>query len=198
MKTEFSKPQLRSQYIERRKMQFIQDKHKYKEDSQKAACHIMDTAQWQSATSVGLYMPIIGEVDTELLCKNAFESGKTVYFPRCQQEQSGQMDFIACAGFDDLEKGAYGIYAPRQDLCPKYNSLPDIDVLITPGVCFDTSGYRIGFGGGYYDRFLQKMQHKNIFYLGLAFSWQIIDNLPHESWDIPLQALATEGGILWI
>ncbi len=198
MPGQFSRVRLRSEYIERRKTNFAQDPKIYERDSLRAAQNILNTEKWQTAVSVGLYMPIGGEVDTKFLCANAFESGKKVYFPRCHEEKNGHMDFIACVGFDDLERGAYGIYAPKQNISCNTHSLPDIDMLIVPGVCFDTSGYRIGFGGGYYDRFLQKIQHKNVFYVGLAFSWQIVDSLPSEDWDIPIHALATDGGFSWI
>jgi 5-formyltetrahydrofolate cyclo-ligase len=70
-----------------------------------------------------------------------------------------------------------------------------IDLLVVPGIAFDKKGYRLGYGKGYYDRFLSG---RKIFSIGLAFSFQLINRLPHGKNDKRLDAIATEFGVLYL
>ncbi len=197
MDTKISKAELRKKFIARRKLYFAENKEAYEEQSQQTQRFILAEEAWKSAQRVGLYMAIGGEMDTELLCSHAFGTGKKVFLPRCQAAEQGQMDFVACAGLEDLAQGAYGILEPKPELPPENVETLKLDILIVPGVAFDKTGFRLGFGGGYYDRFIQKMQTEKTLYLGLAFSWQIVENLPVETWDLPMSALVSQGGIHW-
>ncbi len=149
---------------------------------------------WQKATTIALYMPISGEVNTDLLLKNAWANEKTVLLPRCHTHEKGLMDFFSCKSYADLTLGKFNIMEPKKHIDPWQST---IDLIIIPGVAFDTHGYRLGFGAGYYDRFLNKFPHS--LSIGLAFSWQIIQPKPiWNNWDMQVKVVISEEGILWI
>jgi 5-formyltetrahydrofolate cyclo-ligase len=92
-----------------------------------------------------------------------------------------------------LEVGAYNILEPRQDTI-KEIPIESIDLILVPGVVFDIHGNRIGHGKGYYDRLLNDTQ--NIPHVGLAFGFQIVDAVPVEGHDLPVDIIVTEERII--
>ena len=72
------------------------------------------------------------------------------------------------------------------------------DLIIAPGLAFDRNGIRLGMGGGYYDRLLALPRHAASRRVGLAFAFQFVDSLPREAWDMPVHAVCTEKGLVWI
>jgi 5-formyltetrahydrofolate cyclo-ligase len=75
-----------------------------------------------------------------------------------------------------------------------YKRVSKIDLLVVPGIAFDKKGYRLGYGKGYYDRLLSG---KRTFSIGLAYSFQLLENLPHDRYDKRLNAIASEDGICY-
>jgi 5-formyltetrahydrofolate cyclo-ligase len=172
------------------------------EASRLACGHLLASALWREAAAVALYIAVRGEVDTAALLDAAWREGKTVLLPLCAPEQSGTMRLAACAGPEQLRPGAYGIPEPvprapidweQPDLAP---SPPDLTVV--PGLAFDLKGYRLGMGGGYYDRLLALPAYAETCRLGLAYDFQRIESVPRRDWDIPMHALCTEKELLWI
>ena len=101
------------------------------------------------------------------------------------------MDFYEIQGKEDLLPGRYGILEPAE-ACP--GSIPDADTwILTPGLWFDDRGYRIGYGGGFYDRFLEK--HPEVCRIAVGFSFQILPEVPTEPTDIRPQVIVTEENI---
>ena len=98
------------------------------------------------------------------------------------------MDFRKLERFDQLESVYSGLLEPIES---KTNLVEpsDIDLLIVPGIAFDSEGFRMGFGGGYYDRFLQSFKGNTV---SLAFREQIVSNLPKEDHDIPVEKIITD------
>ena len=188
--------------------------------SRAAADASIASPPWQQARTVALYMSVRGEIDTAPLLVHAWESGKAVLLPACSRKERGKMCFLACAGTDSLCTGPFGIPEPplsdeeseflhlSEDDCadsgevavPNTNgsaaqAVPNI--IIVPGLAFDAKGTRLGMGGGYYDRLLSLPRFKNSLRLGFAYSFQLIDHLPRDAWDVPVHAVCTEQGILW-
>jgi 5-formyltetrahydrofolate cyclo-ligase len=156
---------------------------------------LLASPAWRQSATVLLYRAVRGEADTRLLARDAWDSGKRVFLPRCRPGLKGQMDMLACAGPHELVLSAQGIPEPPAS-APALEEQPDGPVLIvTPGLGFDRHGHRLGYGGGYYDRLLATCSGVSV---GLAFRCQIVDNLPHDPWDIPVNALCTEEELLWI
>lgn len=105
--------------------------------------------------------------------------------------------------FEELTAGPYGIREPDMHVqlaAGHLNALPDalsvqeLDVVIVPGVAFDRKGGRLGYGGGYYDRFLPQLR-PNALKIGIAYQLQMVEQLPMETHDIPLDLIVTEKSV---
>ncbi len=179
------------------------------EKSQALHRNIYENAVWKNARSVGLYMALPQEVPTKALVERAWQEGKRVYLPLCHKKQRGEMDFIACLGQEDLALGAYAIMEPTEEAAARFGAKlvleadeNQLDILFVPGVAFDKQGHRIGFGGGYYDRFLQRLLlgecKANTRCIGMALAWQVLEKVPYDTWDIPMHGMVTEESFLWM
>ncbi len=149
--------------------------------------HAIEMVEFQSARSVGLYYPLGSEVRTDAIARAATEQEKKVSFPRIEGNVIRFYEY--CAG-DDLVEGRFGVMEPVPS-----SPAVSLDLVIIPGVVFDAKGYRIGYGKGFYDRFLAQAAAK--FSVGLAYSFQMIEALPRGRFDRSLGALATNKGITY-
>lgn len=147
---------------------------------------------WRTARSVGLYMAIKGETSAEALLSAALGAGKAVYLPKVTGPRT--MQFHLCASRADLMPGVWDILEP-----PANGIQPQrLDLIIIPGLAFDRTGTRLGYGGGYYDRYLQSQPCIAAKTLGLCFGFQILPRLPHAAWDVPVDGLCSEEGLEWL
>jgi len=154
------------------------------------------TEGWAKAATVLTYMPVKGEVDATPLLEELWARGARVLLPRCRPDEPGVMD-VACAScMTDLTPGMYGIPEPNPAICAAVlNASPDL--ILVPGVGFDREGYRLGFGAGFYDRFLSGGEAPRAALYGLAYGFQVVDALPRDPWDVPVHAVITENETLW-
>lgn len=167
--------------------------------SRRAAAHLLASDVWRKAASVALYVAVRGEADATPLLEAARQSGKTALLPLCLDEATGEpglMRFVPCAGAHALRIGAYGIPEPVCASLPVTD--PPADIILVPGVAFDTKGMRLGQGGGYYDRLLARPEYAKSLRIGYAYAFQIVDAVPARAWDVPMHALCTEEGLVWI
>ncbi|MCX7820502.1 MAG: 5-formyltetrahydrofolate cyclo-ligase [Brevinematales bacterium] len=134
------------------------------------------------------YVPIKNEVDLLPLAKELFLKGKTILFPRIIDYERIVPYIIEDINFDFI-KGAFGI--PEPNTVPFYC---EIDVIFVPGIVFGRNGYRIGYGKSYYDVFLSSFPYKKT--VGVAFDFQLIDNVPFNENDVRLNFLISESEIL--
>jgi 5-formyltetrahydrofolate cyclo-ligase len=147
--------------------------------------------EWNRAENVALYYSVEKEVDTKGILKNGWSSGKNMFLPK-SEPTSKKLTFFEVNDYEQLRIGAFGIHEPIPKKCRKIDK-EDLDLVIVPGVVFDTRGYRIGYGGGFYDRFLENNKGHHIPTLSLAFSFQVIDvHLPIDRFDIPVDQIITE------
>ena len=162
-------------------------KEMYEHRSYIIAQKVFKDPLWQSAQSVGITISSPPEVDTFQIIRKAWDEGKQIVIPKCLPKER-KMDFRQLERFDQLESVYSGLLEPIES---KTNlvELNDIDLLIVPGIAFDSAGFRMGFGGGYYDRFLQSFKGNTV---SLAFSDQIVSNLPKEDHDIPVEKVITD------
>ena len=140
------------------------------------------------------YLPVRGEIDSCPLLKALHQRGYTLALPATIEADMPEMEFRFWAPDTPLTDGAFDIPVP-----PAGNGiLEEPDILLVPLLAFDRDGFRLGYGGGYYDRALEKMRAKNLHMLafGLAFGEQEIDAVPRESHDQPLDAILTPNGII--
>ncbi len=137
-----------------------------------------------------LYTFISGDIecDTRHIINQAFADGKRVAVPRCVN-RFGAMDFYYIKSFDDVAKGdIFNVDEPDPALCEKVERF-DSGLCIVPGLCFDLQHYRVGFGKGYYDRFLDKFKGVSV---GICFSKYIVNELPRGGFDKQTDILVTE------
>lgn len=138
------------------------------------------------------YYSVNGEVSTIDVINAAFDKNIRVFLPRCTKDPSGNdiMYFHGIKSFFDLKEGMYGIPEPDIDL-PLFEPKGH-NVCIVPGLAFDKNGYRIGYGKGYYDRFLRNFCGTKV---GFCYSDFLVDNLPVGKYDSKIDMLITEKGI---
>ncbi|HPD01495.1 MAG TPA: 5-formyltetrahydrofolate cyclo-ligase [Acetivibrio sp.] len=144
------------------------------------------------------YMDFKNEVMTSFLTEYCLKLGKTLAFPLIESFQ-GVKKICAYEPKDHingLKLGAYGILEPVRQLSKKIDP-KEIDMVVVPGVAFDTKGYRIGYGAGYYDVFLKEVKDE-CFKVGIAFELQVIENIPKEEHDVSLDAIVTESRVILI
>lgn len=151
--------------------------------------HMLSELSWyREASCVLTYVGVGSEVATLPLIQEALDQGRIVAVPRCDTEHK-QLDFIPIHTLEDLSLTELGLLEPREGTPLRFEELVG-SVCLVPGLVFDGAGHRIGYGGGYYDRFLAHYPGMKI---GLARSWQISSNeLPHEAYDIALDYLVCE------
>ena len=130
-------------------------------------------------------MPI--ECDTSKIIDNALLDNKRVALPKCKNK-SGIMDFYFINSKDDLKKGMYSIFEPDSDKCKLVTDFSHGRCLV-PGLCFDFQGYRLGFGKGYYDKFLNDFGGTSV---GICYSRYVEKSLPHGIFDKYTDILVTE------
>ena len=142
------------------------------------------------ARCIALYSAIRNEVLTDTLANCALKMGKRVAFPRIDGEE---LEFIEIVNLCDLAPGTFGVHEPTGNIRVTLN---DLDLMVIPGVVFDRSGHRLGYGRGYYDRTLKNCPH-SCKTIGFAYDFQLIDSLPIvEEHDQKLSLLITEKRVL--
>lgn len=152
---------------------------------------LAQTEEWEEAKTVALTVSRFPEVDTWQLIRKGWEQSKKMAVPKCHPTTK-QMTFRQIRSFTDLEHSFFGLFEPKEhetEMVPK----EEIDLVIVPGLLYNRYGFRIGFGGGYYDRFLKDYRGQTI---SLAFSRQLIEYLPHEEHDMPVGKIVTEKEII--
>lgn len=141
---------------------------------------------FHEASCICCYISLRSEMPTPGLIVRAIECGKTVIVPKVFGEN---LRFFRIKNLtDDLARGTFGVLEPNAD-CEEFPATA-ADVCLVPGIVFDRHGNRIGYGKGYYDRFLSALP-KTIPTLGLAFDLQVFDSIPCAPEDVPVQNLVT-------
>jgi len=142
---------------------------------------------------IAFYLPNDGEIDPSPLIRFLERCGKQCYLPRLHADGSNRVWFVRYHSGDKLSDNRFGIPEP----CVQNQKLPAwaLQTVLMPLVGFDRSGNRLGMGGGFYDRtfaFKRQRPHSRPLLIGLAHSIQEVPELPTESWDMPLDIIATE------
>lgn len=138
------------------------------------------------------YMSMRSEVDTRELLTWAWGQGKTLALPITLSKERRLLP-AAVADFSQLRLGTFGIMEPDLSLGAKEVDPALIDVVVVPGAAFDSRGYRIGYGGGYYDRFLLETRCLKF---GVAFAEQLYPMLPAARHDVPVDFVVTDESVI--
>ena len=155
---------------------------------------IQKLPEFINSKNIMLYLSFNSEVATYALAKWCLDNGKKVIVPYCVNSTREIIPFQINNLNTDLTKSTFGIMEPKHTLLEKFN-IQDIDLIIVPGVVFDEHCNRIGFGAGYYDRFLPK-RAKNTATIGIAYDYQVINKIPTDVYDVPLDLIITEKRIV--
>lgn len=139
---------------------------------------------YQKARTVMAYLACRGELSLEYVIRDVLGSGKTLLLPRC--ESPGIMTARRISGGEDLAPGIFGLTEPKEE-CEIVNP-EDIDLILVPGVAFDRAGNRLGQGGGYYDRFLERSGARRV---GVCHGFALLDAVPHETHDVTMDDVIT-------
>ncbi|ODG91347.1 MULTISPECIES: 5-formyltetrahydrofolate cyclo-ligase [Bacillaceae] len=161
------------------------------EKSKQIIDKLLNTEQMKSADIIATTMPMEHEINTKYLITACWKMNKSVVVPKCNHE-TRKMHFYKINSFDDLKKGYFGIQEPIEEKCEEIRK-ERIDLIIVPGVAYTKNGERLGYGGGYYDRYLEDYNKQ---LLALAYDIQIIDDLPTEKHDIKMPLVLTESRII--
>lgn len=156
------------------------------------AANLINTDDWKQADTIAITISRGTEVDTKAIIEKGWEEGKVIVVPKCEPKLK-DMTFRVLESFDQLEVVYYGLLEPKENETKAVSS-SEINLILVPGLAYNQKGYRIGFGGGYYDRFLSKYDGRTA---ALAFQEvQLVEELPIEEYDIPVNMIITNEQVI--
>ncbi|MEE8449422.1 MAG: 5-formyltetrahydrofolate cyclo-ligase [Thermodesulfobacteriota bacterium] len=185
---EQEKAKLRSQLIAQRLEQLGRE-----EKSLAIQRRFLHLGCFRRSRTVALYWSFRGEVDTELIFEAGWKRKKELLLPVIQT-QEGLLTFRKVRYREELIPGRYGIMVPPCE-ADRVVPLESIDLMVVPGVGFDLTGVRLGYGGGYYDRTLTRLLYRTK-KLALAFDVQMVNSLPLNSTDVKVDMVITESRVV--
>ncbi|KEF38718.1 5,10-methenyltetrahydrofolate synthetase [Schinkia azotoformans MEV2011] len=160
--------------------------------SSNIAANLFNTDDWKQADTIAITISRGTEVDTKAIIEKGWEERKQMVVPKCEPATKG-MTFRVLESFDQLEVVYYGLLEPKENET-KAVSPSKIKLIVVPGLGFNQNGYRVGFGGGYYDRFLSEYNGRKA---ALAFQEvQLVDELPIEEHDVPVNLIVTNEQVI--
>ena len=184
------KTEIRENYLAKRREMTAEKKTELED---KLCRVILSSATYRYADTILMYYAKEDEVDINRIAWEAVAAGKKVAFPRTNPEDRS-MVFHFVSGEDDFEVGPFGICEPKAVL-PSFEVTGELQrnvICIIPAVVYDKKGFRIGYGGGYYDRYLSTFKGTKV---GVEYSEFIIPEVPHGRFDLAVDVLITEKGI---
>jgi 5-formyltetrahydrofolate cyclo-ligase len=158
----------------------------WKEKSDRLCSHLQTSSLFTEAKTILAYFSFRQEPDLSPL----FTSPKKWGFPRCVGKE---LSWHIWQPGDTLHRGSYGILEPPLD-APKIEP-SEVDLIVVPAVGCDFRGYRLGYGGGFYDRMLSQAEWESKMTIGIIFEFALLAAVPVESWDKPLHGICTESGL---
>ena len=157
------------------------------------AQNLLSLDEIKKADTVLCYISLDDEICTDEIVRVLLDSGKRVGAPYCV-DNNGILDFYYITDFDDLRIQSFGVREPVIEKCKKVTSF-DNTIIILPGLCFDSNGNRLGYGKGYYDRFLQI---HSLISVGLCYNSLIVKKVPTDMYDKKADIIVTENDIIRI
>lgn len=181
--------QLRKQFLQQR-CQLTVD---VQQQAAKQACRfLLQDLIFIRSQHIGIYWPQAGELDPRPIAQHAWRLGKKIYLPVLAPLQLNQLSFARLTPITPLTLNRFGIVEPANTIA----RIPacQLDLILCPLVAFNAQGYRLGMGGGFYDRTLAHIPKTRRY--GFGYSWQHSEALPIEKWDLPMNGILTEKGLL--
>lgn len=160
-----------------------------RKNSDRICQKFLELPEYQNAATVFAYMDCKQEVETKRIIEQCWRDGKTIAVPKVFGET---MKYFAISSYDDLEEGYFGIMEPKHEKLREI--VCEEGLMILPGVAFDEERHRVGYGGGFYDRYLEA--HPKMSKIAFAFEFQLFDQVPSEPYDIRPEKIITEKRII--
>jgi 5-formyltetrahydrofolate cyclo-ligase len=154
--------------------------------SKKIQKNLKKIQDYQTAKTIAAYYSIGSEVRTHDILQDILSSGKILALPRVEDNH---LVFCNVSRFEDLEKGEFGIMEPKQN-CPQ---ISEFDVILVPAIAMTKGGQRLGYGRGFYDRFLAYTKSTTI---ALTYSKFVVKNIPFSEDDVRIRLVVTEDEII--
>lgn len=153
---------------------------------------LLATSEYAEATTVLTYVSVSSEVSTRMFIECALRDGKTVAVPRCLPGHC--LEFVAIASLEQLVAAPFNLLEPSRELPALIEDQMSNSICIVPALLVDTKGYRLGYGAGFYDRFLSTYPGKKIC---LAYQQNLSQTtLPHTAFDVAVDMVITESDVL--
>lgn len=155
---------------------------------------ILNTTEYQRCSQLFCFVSFGSEIDTHEVLLQALLDGKEVYIPRI--EENASMEFYHIDHLKDLQPSRFGVPEPIPVEARRYHSIDKseaigIPLMILPGLAFDPYGNRIGYGAGYYDKFLIRYPRDQFFKLGICYDFQVIERIEAEEHDVRADSILT-------
>lgn len=154
--------------------------------------HLKRSELFENSKSIMCYLSMKDEVQTYEIVDYALRQGKSVCVPYIR-DKAGIMDAVVIHDLNELVRGDFDILTVNT-LNVNIVNIEEIDLIIMPGVAFDQYGHRLGMGAGFYDRFLDKADRAKL--VGLAFSCQVLEDVPSMPHDYLVHYIVTKDGII--
>ena len=154
----------------------------------------LECDSYKEAGIIFVYSAMAKEIPTQGIIHTALNDGKKVALPKIRTgvKDGAEMDFVFINKDTEYKSGVYGILEPVSDEFIDVKGINDRAEMLIPGLCFDIKGRRIGYGGGYYDRYLTKCPKDKFHITALAYEYQIFESLPFTENDKPVNLIVTE------
>ena len=153
---------------------------------------LLATSEYAEATTVLTYVSVSSEVSTRMFIECALRDGKTAAVPRCLPGH--RLEFVAITSLEQLVPAPFNLLEPPKDLSALTEVQMSNAICIVPALLVDTKGYRLGYGAGFYDRFLSTYSGKKIC---LAYQQNLSrEMLPHSAFDVAVDMVITESDVL--
>ena len=157
-----------------------------------SACELLAKSEcFQNADILLLYYPIKNEISPLPLMEMAQKMGKKIAFPVCNTGNN-TLSFCVINSIDELIPSSFGISEPL--LSNEAPILTERTVALIPALAYSKNGHRLGYGKGYYDRFLNNFEGISV---GFSYSALVLNSIPHEAHDVPVKMIITESEVLY-
>jgi 5-formyltetrahydrofolate cyclo-ligase len=189
-----NKGQIRRMILDRRNLLSNEERQA---KSRAITDHLCRWDHWGRARVIMSYVSFASEVDTEAINRAVLSRGKMLFLPKVEKDKKEISIYEVTDLARDLVPGPWGIKEPDPCCCPLADT-SKLDLVLVPGVAFDRTGGRIGYGKGFYDRFLASLQVRGLKpkTVGLAFFLQVVAKVDWQPHDFRLEAVLTENGWL--
>ena len=147
--------------------------------------------EYKTAKAVFCFASLDGEINTDGIINQALRDSKRVALPCCRDGE-GNMDFYYISSLSQLKTGSFNVREPDITQCEMAVDFSNA-LLIVPGLCFDKKGFRLGYGKGFYDRFLERFDNNSV---GLCYDEMLINSVPADEYDKKVDIIVTQSSII--